>query len=410
MRIWVVKTSEMLGTDPGGRLLRSGMLAHVLDSRGHEVSWWVSTFDHARRSHRQKRDYEQPFGQRGRIHALHSPGYGKVVSLRRIVDHVIWGLRFRKAIELQPRPDLILCSYPTIESAWVAVQYAKRAGIPAILDLRDMWPDALVEALPRPVRLAGRIALQPYYSLARDAVRGASGIVGITDEFLDWGLTMAGRVRGVNDAAFPLAYPGSAVVTRPPKRAPGADFLVALVGSLNGQRYEMDCVIEAARRLRADQPRVRFVVAGDGDNLQRYKSAAHDCPNMEFTGWLGAAELAKLLSSAAVGLVPYRNTPDFMMSVPNKAVEYLASGVPVLTSLRGTLPRVLDASRCGARFDASNPETLCAIIRDLRDDPARLQDMSVRAATLFRREFAAEVVYERFASHLERVAAGVVSR
>src|SRR5205807_498974 len=116
---------------------------------------------------------------------------------------------------------------------------------------------------------------------------------------------------------------------------------------------------------------VRVVTAGDGDDLELYRARARDCPNVAFSGWVRVPQIRELLVRAHLGLVPYRNTPDYVMSVPTKAAEYFASGVPVATCLRGTLPRLLRERQCGRQFDAADPDSLVALVRELRDDPAQ---------------------------------------
>ena len=58
-----------------------------------------------------------------------------------------------------PRPDLILCSYPTIELSVEAVRYGRTHGIPVVLDVRDLWPDIVLDLLPTILRSPGRVAL-----------------------------------------------------------------------------------------------------------------------------------------------------------------------------------------------------------------------------------------------------------
>ncbi len=424
MKVWVVKTSEMLAKDnPGGRVLRSGLIANMLDARGHEVTWWVSTFDHARRRQRSETDVIESFGRTGRLRMLRSPGYKSVVSLKRLYDHVVWGRRFAQAIRAEQKPDIIFCAYPTIESAAVCARYGARHGIPVVLDLRDMWPDIFVDAVPRRARFIARLALAPLYRTARRAMRGASALFGITEEFVDWGLRHAGRSRNALDAAFPLAYPRADFATVEGQSdaatrfwddlgvTEGGAFRLVMVGSLNGQRYEMDSVFETARQLHQQEPGAyQVLICGDGENLPAYKQRAADCPNVLFPGWLGPPQIRALLARSHVGLVPYRNTPDFMMSVPNKAVEYLAAGVPVATSLRGTLPQVLEANECGLQFDAARPETLVAQIRRLRQNPAAQARMATQARGLYERDYIAEIVYNRLIDRLEHMAGAPPSR
>jgi glycosyltransferase involved in cell wall biosynthesis len=420
MNVWVVKTSEMLASDNGnGRLLRSGLVAHMLDARGHRVAWWMSTFDHANRRSRVQQDSNLPFGAHGSIRMLHSPGYRESVSLARVCDHALWGRAFYRAIETAPLPDIIFCAYPTIEAAATCVRFGQQHGVPVVVDLRDMWPDIFTELAPTALKAVARRMLWPWRARARAALRGATALFAITEEFLDWGLELAGRERSAWDEAFLLAYPEPAAESAAPAAAvaeAGAfwdrlgvggerGFNVVFVGSITSRRLEVDTVLAAARELQRDAGPVKFILAGDGDDLQRCRMQAQDCSNVLFPGWLSAVQIRELLRRAHLGLVPYRKTPDLVMSIPNKVGEYFAAGVPVATCLQGTLARFLGARRCGLLFEASEPASLATLVRRLREDKPQRLAISANARRVYREELTAEAVYGRLIERLERIAA-----
>jgi glycosyltransferase involved in cell wall biosynthesis len=418
VKVWVVKTSEMLPADnDSDRLLRSGLTARMLDARGHEVTWWMSTFDHANRRQRARRDVVVPFGVRGSIRMLRSPGYKSSTSLARLLDHFLWGRRFARVIETEPPPDVIFCAYPTIESASVATRYGRRRGVPVVLDLRDMWPDILLELAPARLRGIARGALAPIFSQARAAMAHATALFAITPEFLEWGLRCARRQRNAWDAAFPLAYPSALSALNSDATDAAAEqiwdefgvtssgsFNVVVVASMTNRRFEMEAVIEAARVLQKDERPVRFVLAGAGDDLHRYQALAAGCANVVFPGWINSSQIRVLLGRSHVGLIPYRNTPDLLISVPNKVAEYLSASLPVVTSLRGTLPRVLMENHCGLAYDAAQPASLIEVLRKLRDQDALRAQLAANARMLFERDFEAESVYGRMIDRLVAIA------
>jgi glycosyltransferase involved in cell wall biosynthesis len=414
MRVWVVKTSEMLAEDGNnGRLLRSGMIAQLLDQRGHDVTWWMSTFDHAHRRQRARQDLARPFGSRGTIRMLRSPGYRRTVSLRRLIDHFIWGRRFARAVRALPAPDVILCAYPTIESAWICTRFGRALGRPVAVDLRDMWPDIFSRAAGSALAPFLRLALTPYDRMARRALADATALYGITDEFLEWGLAKAGRARRATDAAFPLAYPAPARDIDPAAARFWDDlgvtrdgaFNVVFIGSLNGRGYRVEPVIAAARLLAESGVAARFVLCGGGDDLPRLRALTAGVSDILWPGWISAPQIRALLARTHLGLVPYRNTPDLMISVPNKAAEYMASGVPVATSLRGTLRRVLTEHTCGLAYDDNDPATLAQAIRDLNGNAQRQAAMGRCARELYEREYRVEDVYNRLVDRLESLVA-----
>jgi glycosyltransferase involved in cell wall biosynthesis len=389
------------------------MIAELLDKRGHDVTWWMSTFDHAHRRQRAPQDLARPFGSRGTIRMLRSPGYRRTVSVRRLIDHILWGRRFARAVRMLPAPDVILCAYPTIESAWVCTRFGLVSGRPVAVDLRDMWPDIFSRTAGTAFAPLVRLLLLPYERMARRALGGATALFGITDEFLEWGLAKAGRPRRPADAAFPLAYPAPAREIDPAAARFWNDlgvtgdgsFNVVFIGSLNGRGYDMQPVIDAARQLAQSDADVRFVLCGAGDDLARLRSLSANVSSIRWPGWISAPQIRALLARAHLGLVPYRNTPDLAISVPNKAAEYMASGVPVATSLRGTLRRVLTENGCGWTYDDADAAALAKGIRDLKGDAERRAAMGQRARELYEREYRAEDVYNRLVDRLESLAA-----
>src|SRR5262245_53272534 len=116
MRVWLVTVGEPLPTDGGtDRLLRAGILADLLHQRGHDVTWWTSTFDHVRKRHRFETDTTLDPKPGYRMILLHGAAYTKDVSLRRIANHRATGRAFSRLAEAEPPPHVVLCSLPTLE-------------------------------------------------------------------------------------------------------------------------------------------------------------------------------------------------------------------------------------------------------------------------------------------------------
>src|SRR5215470_8360347 len=112
MRIWLLTIGEPLPTDGcAERLLRTGILAEILASRGHKVVWWTSTFDHARKRQRFDNDTTISLAANHTLRLLHGPSYARNVSVKRWFNHRRLARKFsRQAAAEQNQPDLILCS------------------------------------------------------------------------------------------------------------------------------------------------------------------------------------------------------------------------------------------------------------------------------------------------------------
>jgi glycosyltransferase involved in cell wall biosynthesis len=412
--IWLVTTGEPLPSDgPGTRLLRTGIFFEDLVARGVRTHWWTSGFDHHRRTQRSTSLARLEVGSVGTITLIPSPGYRGSVSIRRLVDHATTARRFRDAATEAAAPQLIWCSYPTVELSAVSVELGKRWGIPVVLDVRDLWPDVIWDTvLPGSPALARDAALRILRRPAARAIRAATAVVGLTDEYVAWALELAGRARNEHDVAIPVTYPDPVGPLTPSEIAEGErlwgehgvdlgeDWIVCFLGTL-GRQFDFGPVLDAAGRLRSGAPKVRFVLAGAGEGLESLRSRAAGLSNVVVPGWVDGVRRRTLLSRSKLGLAPYRPSENFLRNLPNKPVEYFAHGLPVLYPIEGVLHRACQRSECGLRYGGG--EALASILEEIRRDDARHDRMAKNARRLFLDDFAREAVTDRLVGLCERI-------
>ena len=95
-----------------------------------------------------------------------------------------------------------------------------------------------------------------------------------------------------------------------------------------------------------------------------------------------------------------------MLSVPNKVIDALALGLPVLSPLRGEVMRLITAHGTGLAYGEQVGPTLAQCVQQLVSQPALRAAMAKRARELYRAQFSFETVYGGLVSHLERMARG----
>jgi glycosyltransferase involved in cell wall biosynthesis len=411
MKVWLVTVGEPLPmVDTGNpRLMRTGVLARHLRARGHEVIWWTSTFDHYAKKHRANEDRDYSW-EGGEVRMLHSSGYRRNVSFRRFIEHAGIARKFARMAAGMPQPDVILVSLPTIELSLAAVGHAQARGIPVLVDIRDLWPDLLIDVAPGLLRPLARLALFWLISATHRALAGCTGIVGISDGYLAWALKYAGRAARAADIVVPLGYlappPGDNHAADATFAALGVDARKTLcwyVGSF-GRQYDLEPVIEAARRFQAEgRGDVQFVVSGDGEMGPRWRASASDIGSLVFTGWIDADQINWMRERAAIGLQPY--VAGAPQGLANKLFEYLSAGIPVVSSLEGENAELIEKFDCGLSYRAGDAGSCHAQLRALLDDPARRRKMGVNGRDLFVQQFDGSKVFDRLARHLESVAA-----
>lgn len=398
---WILEPAEPIPEIDGTfRPLRAAMLATRLRERGHDVTFWTSDFDHLRKRHRRGITHSVS-SSLGQITFLAACGYRSNADPRRLLHNRGLAREFRRAAPSVGPPDLILSCVPSLELAEAAIRFAKSRSIPAIADARDQWPDIYQEALrflPTPI---SELLIAPEKRRARRLFHGADAIVAVSDTYLRWALAYAGRDARPTDRVFPLGYPNAERRSQAGKNNDDRIRCV-FVGSF-GQSYDLESVIDAAWTLqeRGDS-RFLFVLAGDGDQGRSLRQRASRLQNVEFTGWLSQSQITEVLSTAAVGLMPY--TKRARQSVPNKPYEYWAHGLPVVSSLPGECAEIIEANSVGMNYRPEDVPSLIDAIERLTVNPAQLAEYQTNASRLFQDRFSEDRVYGDYADYLEEIA------
>ena len=100
-------------------------------------------------------------------------------------------------------------------------------------------------------------------------------------------------------------------------------------------------VLRSAITRETDRSKWKLRIVGDGPELQMLKTEAQRLglsSQVEFRGWREYSELAAELAWANVAILPFQKNLLTDSALPQKAIQYMAAGLPVVsTSLTGTV-------------------------------------------------------------------------
>jgi glycosyltransferase involved in cell wall biosynthesis len=410
MRVWLIKDGENLPSEPNARPMRTWMLADALLARGHDVTWWASTFSHHRKKLLFEQDTKILITPQFELRLLFAGAYYRHISLARHRHHARLAARFRTASASLTPPDVIVCAFPIIQLAFEVVNYAHRAGVPIVVDVRDLWPDTIVDLAPAPFRPLARLALHSSYRMTRELLLRADSVVAISSDSLGWALRRSGRSRRETDRVFPIGYPSQSTAEhRRSERltqlaeAIRGKTLFSFAGSI-GRAWDVQFLCEAAARLR-EHPRggnIHFVLAGNGPGAREIERRTQKLENVTWLGWLDRHEMSDLLALAQVGLAPHRMATE---ALPNKVFEYLAAGLPILSSLHGEAERLIGGAGAGFTYKRGDMPRFIELATQLSTDPDLRAAMGERGRHLYDKICRLDVSYDAYAEHAEQIAA-----
>lgn len=417
MNIWILEISDFLpGLDGDNRLYRAGLLAKALVGAGHTVLWWSSTFNHQRRRQRFDSSVTVEMSDNYRLRLLHGPGYKRSVSYARIRHNRAVAREFALEVEsiVDEKPDVIYACLPTLEVCEQAILYGAKHQVPVVVDVREIWPDAYLTIFPLWLRPMFKLLLRGEFSRARRILGRATAILSTSATYLNWGLRIAGRRPGPSDKWFALGadidenllsdghlqslqLPNGMVLEK-------RFFYITYVGTFTSH-INYRTIIQVARELsKRGRKDVHFLFVGDGDHRQAIEKGAKGLDNFHVTGWCEKALVYKILGISSVAIAPYFFPYDTTLS--NKPFEYMAAGLPIITSLKGELKSIIESESIGFHYPADNPKVLMDRIDWLLAQPEERKAMGRRGRRLFEQRYNAGQVYQDFAQHLVSIAKG----
>ncbi len=407
MNVWLLKTGEPLPTNQNSeRLLRMGMIANELNSRGHKINWFTSSFDHFKKEQICERDTKLKVNDNYIINISYAKGYKKNISISRIINHKVIAKKFRKQAEKMERPDLIYASFPTIDYASEAVKYGKKHNVPVIIDIRDLWPDIFKHNLPQYLRIFAMPYIKLMDNKTNKVMKNAFAINANSEAVLEWGLKKGNRIRTNNDRFFFIGYKKeeSDLKTSSKNIIDKDKFNISFFATINNQ-FDYDKIVEIAKKLEKQDNDVSINICGDGPQMNLLKEKTKELPNIKLLGWTEKNDLIYILENSKMGLAPYKNTFDFQMTVSNKFAEYIAYGLPVIITSEGYMKELIEKNNCG--ISSQDTDAICKYIIELKNDNKKYQVVSKNAKKLYEENFVAEDIYKDLVDYLEKIKGGV---
>jgi len=366
MNVWMINHYANHPSFPGGT--RHYELARRLMDQGFDVSIVCSSFHH--KTHAPARAFrgacriEQANGVRyawvrSRL-AYSTNGLGRMLNMAEFAVQA-WRLgrtRFHRGL---PVPDVIVGSSPDLLTARAALALAKRFGAPFILEIRDLWPESLVEvggfrASHPLVRVLEVLEKRLYQraeriiSLMPEAWRRVED-VGVSREKVVW----------ISNGASASRHAAAAQ-----SAASDEGFRLVYLGAF-GRANVLDDLLSAAKLLRADCPRVRIALVGDGTEKKRLQErvVAEQITNVVFEKPIPKDDVPELLAGADATVALLEDSPLYRYGISlNKLFDYMAAGKPVLLAGR-VAHNYVELAECGITVAPRSPEAIAEGVRVL---------------------------------------------
>jgi len=347
-------TVLMLLTNAYGPDPRVRAEAHTLADQGYDVR--IICWD--RDGQRPRLETNGPVSvERIRVRSTHRRGIAQVVPLA-----AYWRAAMLRAARGGRRIHAVHAhDFDTWPAGWAI---ARLLRVPLVLDAHESFSDLMRGHLPGPACAAIR--------WMEDRLLPRADAVVTVGERLAAMLTGRGAKRvcvlpnSKSVERFHASEP-ERVAYRRAWRAREDQWVLGYISHLGPER-PVPAMIEAV----GSDPRVVWVVGGDGHFADAVAEAAKRSTNIVYLGRVPPEDVAKLTAcfdAVFCGFDP--DNPNARFSAPNKLFEALAAGKPLLTGQYGEIGEIVMRHGCGVAVGRFTPPLLRAGLNELADPRMR---------------------------------------
>lgn len=261
---------------------------------------------------------------------LNEPGYKRNVSLRRFYSHYKMGKSLNRYLKQRKKPELIYCSVPSLDVAYVAMKYARKSNIPFMIDIQDLWPEAFKMVFNLPI--ISDCIFYPMQRKANQIYKAADEIIAVSETYLQRGLRVNHKAeRGLSVfLGTDLAKFDELAQTHRVHKEEN-EIWITYIGTL-GHSYDLTTIMKAIDKLICKGEKgIKFMVLGDGPLKEKFEEEAKKLRIPAcFLGRIEYGEMAGYLKASDIAINPI--TQGAAQSIINKVGDYAAAGIPVIST------------------------------------------------------------------------------
>ena len=302
--------------------------------------------------------------------------------------------------------DVAIGTSPQFFCAVATWLVARLRRTPWVFELRDLWPESIaalgvMDRRSAPMRLLERVELRMYRDAAAVACLTRSFVTNLASRGVD-----SAKLKYLPNGIIPEFWSsGDRDQMRRESAISRDEVLVSYVGT-TGMAHDLRTVLDAAAHLQSRAPEVRFLIVGDGAELDalRADAAWRRLSNVRFMGLVPRARIPSLLAASDIMLVTLRPSEVFKTVLPSKMFEAMAAARPIVLGVQGEARDTLLQAEAGLAVPPADPVALADAVCTLARDGARRAAMGEAGAAFVQREFSRRVWAVRYLRLLETVA------
>ena len=374
---------------------RFNEMTKIWSKNGHEISVLAGMMpDHTGRKRPEYKAKKFAFKKQGDINVYRchvSESYNKNV-LGRALGYLTftWFALWAGLLKVKGKFDLVIVTSPPIFLGIVGYILSKFKRIPMIFEIRDLWPDGVIET----GMIKNKLLILILEWMERFLYRKANLITVLTPAFRK----VLKEKKNVNPDKI-IYIPNAADFSIPENLEGKFDridfrnririndkFVIIYVGA-HGIANGLHQILDTAELLK--DTNVVFLLIGKG--IQRNElienAKKRGINNVIFLEPVSRSEVFKYILAADMGTSVLAKNDIYKTIYSNKTFDYMSCKKPILLAIDGISRELIEEADAGVFIDPENPADFAAKIRTCLKNPERIKEQGENGYNYARKNF-----------------------
>ena len=330
-------------------------------------------------------------------------------SLKRKFNFLSFAFKLKKLPKLLgEKPDLIYTSSPDIFAAFYAVKLAKKIKVPCVVEIRDLWPESIIEYGDFSPR---HPFIKIMYMMEKWIYKNATSIVFTTEgerQYLidrGWQKSISlDKCYYINNGVEldSLEEKKQNFVYKDEILNNSNIFKCVYVGSIR-KANNIKLIAECAQAMK-EKKDIHFLFFGDGNEKQEIEDFCKEAEisNCHFYGHVDSKYIPYICANADINILNYKKAKTLKYGgSQNKLFDYLASGKPIISTVPMNY-NLIERANCGITLENYGAKELAdAILQIYSLTNEEREEMGIRGIEIAK-EFDFKILAERFLYVIEK--------
>lgn len=287
---------------------------------------------------------------------------------------------------------------------------SKIKKIPLILWVQDLWPDT--------IKATGHLKNKFIYkiiSIISNRIYKSSDIIAAQSE----GIKKIVKKRFKNKKIFYLPN----VVIENKKNINPKKFIIEnklerkikIVFTGNtGVAQNLEFILKVAKKILniGKFKKIQFLIVGGGSNLNKLKKIKNDLKlnNVVFYGHIKSNKISKYFSLSDYFILTIKKKSIFLNTIPNKFINYLYMGKPIIGCTNGDVSKIINNYRCGFSCKPDSISNFKKILNKILTIKKKdYNDMKINSKKAYNDNFTHKIFLNRFNNIINKYENNIIS-